>query len=171
MLTSLPLPVEPARRAAILIGLAATATIAGAWIFEWLGYLPCQLCLQQRTPYYVAMPLAALTAYVAGFGGRLARLGLVLIFLAFLYNAGLGAYHAGAEWKFWNGPSDCAAGAAPGGGSVGDFRSRLNSVRVINCTEPAIRILGLSLAGWNVLISTALAALALSGLRRPVAAR
>jgi disulfide bond formation protein DsbB len=165
MLQTSPLFDDPARRAAILIGLAAAATIIGAWIFEWLGYLPCPLCLQQRTPYYVAIPLAGLTAYVAGFGRRLASLGLALIFLAFLYNAGLGAYHAGAEWRFWSGPSDCAAGAAPSSGSVADFRARLNATRVISCTEPAIRIFGVSLAGWNVLISAGLAALALAGLR------
>src|SRR5215470_431900 len=77
--------------------------------------------------------------------------------LLFVANAGLAGYHAGAEWKLWPGPDSCAAsdaGLSTGGGLLKD----LETTHVVRCDEAALRILGLSLAGWNVLISLALAA-------------
>lgn len=146
------------RPAALLVLLAAAATVGGALIFQHvLGYVPCKLCLEQRQPYYLALPLAAMAALLPG---RLARWVLAGLALLFLASAGLGAYHAGAEWGFWPGPSDCGGGAGPGPASVNDFLKTLETTRVVSCTEAAWRFLGVSLAGWNVLISLALAGLA-----------
>jgi disulfide bond formation protein DsbB len=152
------------RRTALLIGVAAAATIGGALVFEHgLGLTPCKLCLVQRNPYYLAMALAAGATLLPV---RPARLVLVLVGLVFLVSAGLGLYHAGVEWGFWLGPSDCGgAGAAPAGGNIGAFLDQLKNTRVISCTEAAWRFLGLSLAGWNVLISLGLAGLAFWGSR------
>jgi disulfide bond formation protein DsbB len=152
-----PLPV---RHASLIILGAAAATIGGALVLQYgFGLTPCKLCLMQRHPYYLAMPLAFAAALAPR---RLARLILVLLALIFLVSAGLGAYHAGVEWGFWLGPSDCGgAGAAPSASQVGDFLNQLQTTRVISCTEAAWRFLGLSLAGWNVLISLGLAGLAL----------
>ena len=75
-------------------------------------------------------------------------------------SAGLGAYHSGVEWGFFAGPSDCGGGSGAAAGSVGDFMNQLQTTRVVSCTEAAWRFLGLSLAGWNVLISLGLAAFA-----------
>ncbi len=139
---------------------AAAATIGGAFVFEYgFGLTPCKLCLQQRLPYYAAMPLLALAALVAPIRPRSAALGLAFAALLFAGGAALGAYHAGAEWGFWAGPSDCGATGGPAAAQVGDFLSRLQTTRVVSCTEAAWRFAGLSLAGWNVLISLALAAL------------
>ena len=80
--------------------------------------------------------------------------------LIFVASAALGAYHSGVEWGLWLGPSDCGGGAASGAGNMGDFLSQLQTTRVVSCTEAAWRFMGLSLAGWNVLISLALAAFA-----------
>jgi disulfide bond formation protein DsbB len=156
--------VRPARLAALLVLVAAVATIGGALVFEHgYGYLPCKLCLQQRLPYYAAMPLALAAAFAPG---RWARLGLAGLALLFLISAGLGGYHAGVEWGFWLGPSDCGGGAATPAANVADFMKSLNQIRVVSCTEAAWRFLGLSLAGWNVLISLALAAVAAWGIAR-----
>jgi disulfide bond formation protein DsbB len=77
-----------------------------------------------------------------------------------LVGAGYGVYHAGVEWGFWEGPASCAA--ANPGAPVGDILSSLKAtVRVVPCNEAAWRFLGLSLAGYNVLIAGGLAALAL----------
>jgi disulfide bond formation protein DsbB len=147
-----------ARQAALAIALAAAATIGGALVFQHVwGYVPCKLCLEQRNPYYVAIPLALLAALAPG---RWARLGLWLLALVFVVSAGLGAYHSGVEWGLWAGPSDCGGGAGTGAGNVGDFLSQLETTRVVSCTEAAWRFLGLSLAGWNVAISLGLAAFA-----------
>jgi disulfide bond formation protein DsbB len=157
---------EP-RNAALAVLVVAAATIAGALYFEHvLGYLPCPLCLDQRIPYYVGMPVAAAAALAAYFGSRrLAGLGLVLLALIFLISVGLGVYHAGVEWHFWPGPASCAAAGGPSA-TMPDFLNRLNQVRVVSCTDAAWRLFGISLAGWNVLISLALAAIAAAAARR-----
>ncbi len=85
--------------------------------------------------------------------------GLLLLALAALGNAGLGAYHAGVEWGWWQGPTDCT-GPVGNLGSAGSLLERLNTVKVIRCDEVQWRFLGLSLAGYNVLISLLMAAIA-----------
>lgn len=146
------------RQAALAVVLGAAATIGGALVFEHvLGYVPCKLCLIQRNPYYIAMPVGLVAAFLPP---HWTRAGLWLLALIFLVSAGLGAYHSGVEWGFFIGPSDCGGGAGAGAGNVGDFLNQLENTRVVSCTEAAWRFLGLSLAGWNVLISLALAAFA-----------
>jgi disulfide bond formation protein DsbB len=156
---------EP-RVAAALVLAAAVATIGGAYVFEYaLGYVPCPLCLMQRKPYYVAMAIALAAALVPS--RTLARGGLAALALVLVVSAGLGVYHAGVEWGLWLGPSDCAGSPAPAAGSVTDFMQSLQKTRVVSCTEAAWRFLGLSLAGWNVVISLALAAFAALAAARP----
>ena len=77
----------------------------------------------------------------------------------FFGNAILAAYHAGVEWKFWPGPSDCT-GDFVKPASMEAFRKQLQNIRVVRCDEVSLRIFGLSLAGWNFLMSAGLAALA-----------
>lgn len=146
------------RQVALAVALGAAATIGGALVFEHVfGYVPCKLCLIQRNPYYLAIPLALVTAVLPS---RWGRIGLWLLAAVFIVSAGLGVYHAGVEWGFWLGPSDCGGGTGAGAGNVGDFLNQLQNTRVVSCTEAAWRFLGLSLAGWNVLISLGLAGLA-----------
>lgn len=144
-----------------VIAAAATATIAGAWIFEHLGYAPCKLCLEQRYAYYAGIPLAVIAAFLAREKPRAASVFLLLVAAAFVANAIFGVWHSGVEWGWWPGPADCApAGRAPAIGG-GGLLQQMQTTRVISCTEAAIRILGLSLAGWNAIISAALALAAL----------
>jgi disulfide bond formation protein DsbB len=146
------------RLAAGLIALAAAATIVGALAFEHVfGLAPCPLCLRQRLPYYAAIPLALLAAALPV---RWTRLALLVLALIFLVSAGLGLHHAGVEWGWWAGPSDCAGAPGPAPGGMGDFLNQLQRTRVVSCTDAAWRFLGLSLAGWNVLISLGLAVIA-----------
>ncbi len=150
-----------------IVTVVAAATIAAAWGFELIGgYVPCALCLQERIPYYVGVPvaLAALVAAAAGAPGCLTRLLLVVTAAVFAYGAYLGIYHAGAEWGFWPGPSDCAAGAAPPSRSAADLLSQIEGMRLVSCTEATWRFpagWGLSFAGWNAVASAGLAVLAL----------
>ncbi|MDB5593837.1 MAG: disulfide bond formation protein [Hyphomicrobiales bacterium] len=152
--------------AALSVLLVATATIAGAWIFEAFGYLPCELCLKQRWAYYGGIPLAALTLALAWRGPvSLARLGLALLALVFLGSTLFGVYHAGVEWAFWPGPTDCTGSIGGAAKDMSDFMSQLQTTRVVRCDAVAIRIFGLSLAGWNAVISAFMTAVALLGLR------
>ncbi|MGO4524639.1 disulfide bond formation protein B [Microvirga sp. 2MCAF35] len=146
------------RQAVLAVALGAAATVGGALVFEHVfGYVPCKLCLMQRNPYYIAIPMGLVAALLPP---RYARAGLWLLALIFVVSAGLGAYHAGVEWGFFVGPSDCGGGSGAAAGNVGDFMSQLQNTRVVSCTQAAWRFLGLSLAGWNVLISLGLAAFA-----------
>ena len=156
-------------QAALGVFILAFATIAGAWVFEWAGYAPCELCLMQRWAYYAGVPLAALVAILAARGPRgLAGAGLALLGLLFIGSMIFGAYHAGVEWGFWPGPSGCT-GALTKADSMQDFLKQLETTKVVRCDAVAIRILGLSLAGWNAVISAAMAALALIGARKALA--
>jgi disulfide bond formation protein DsbB len=156
-----------ASRAAGLILLIAAATIAGAWIFQAFGIAPCELCLSERIPYYIGVPVAALTLIVALRKSRtLMLLGFVLLFLIFAFSAGFGVYHAGVEWHFWQGPTACTGSTMTKAATMQDFMNQLRTQKVVRCDAVAIRILGLSLAGWNALISAALAITAIWGARK-----
>ena len=141
----------------------AFLTILTAHAFEQFGgYAPCPLCLQERYAYYFAVP-AALVAFFAARGENFsfARLVLVLIAIGFLLNAALGVYHAGAEWKWWPGPSTCGGGFDLSWGQGG-----IVDTPVIRCDEASWWFLGLSFAGWNVVVSAVLAAIAAFGATR-----
>jgi disulfide bond formation protein DsbB len=155
-----------ALHAALVILIVATATILGAWVFEYFGYLPCELCLKQRWAYYAGVPLAAVVTLAAWRGPRpLVIGGFALLALLWAGSAIFGAYHAGVEWGFWQGPTDCT-GALTSAPSINDFLKQLETVKVVRCDAVAIRILGLSLAGWNAVISAFMAAIAVMGMRR-----
>ena len=159
---------SPAMAAALAVGVIAAATLAGAWYFQLvLGLQPCPLCLEQRYAYYLAVPLAVLVALAAGLHAPRPVLigGLVLLALAALGNAVLGGYHAGVEWKFWAGPSDCT-GPVGNLGSAGSLLDRLDTVKVVMCDQVQWTFLGLSLAGYNVLISLLMAAIAIRGVAK-----
>jgi disulfide bond formation protein DsbB len=157
---------NPALIAAMAITAIAAATLAGAWFFELvLDIRPCPLCLEQRYAFYLAIPLGALTALAASrdVSRGLMLGGLAVLALAVLGNAVLGAYHAGVEWGFWQGPTDCS-GPVGNLGSAGTLLERLDTVKVVRCDEVQWRFLGLSLAGYNVLISLLMAAIAAWGI-------
>ena len=159
---------NPALTAALAITAVAAATLAGAWFFQLvLDIRPCPLCLEQRYAYYLAIPLGALVAVAAARDAPRAVLvaGLGILALATLGNAGLGTYHAGVEWGLWQGPTECT-GPVGNLGSAGNLLQRLDTVKVIRCDEVQWRFLGLSLAGYNVLISLLMAAIALWGVKR-----
>jgi disulfide bond formation protein DsbB len=87
--------------------------------------------------------------------------GLAIIAAGMLWNAGLGVYHAGIEWKLWAGPQECSGSLDSLGGNLMD---QLRTMSPVRCDEAAWRFLGISLAGYNALISLALAAVAAWGL-------
>ena len=146
------------------------ATILGAWGFQLIGgYMPCKLCLEERIPYYVGVPLAfvALAAALSAAAPPwIRRLALGLAAIIFIYGAYLGTYHAGAEWGWWPGPSDCGAGGAAPATNSADLLKQLNGIRIVSCTEASWRFptgWGLSFAGWNAVVSLVLAAFAAIG--------
>jgi disulfide bond formation protein DsbB len=156
---------RPAVAAAVLVAAGGAATILGAYYFEYvMGLRPCPLCLEQRIAYYVSIPLAVVVAVAAGRGAPrdVVAAGLGIIALVMLFNSGFALFHAGIEWKWWPGPQECS-GPLTDLSTGGDLLSSLTNLTIVRCDEAAWRFLGLSLAGYNVLISLALAAIAAWG--------
>jgi disulfide bond formation protein DsbB len=154
--------------AAAFIALVGLATIGGFFFFQYvLGYPPCPLCLDQRKAFYVAVPLAALLLLGAPSGAsrKVLLLGFAAIVVAMLWNTGLSAYHAGVEWKFWPGPTDCSGPINPIGTTT-DLMKSLQNIRVVRCDEAAWRLFGISLAGYDVIVSFVLALAAAFGFWR-----
>jgi disulfide bond formation protein DsbB len=157
---------EPAAAAAIAVFVLSLATLAGAWFFEYvLKLAPCPLCLMQRIPYHVIISLSLLLAIAALVRAprNLLLVGFAAIAIAAACNIVLGIYHAGVEWHWWAGPADCS-GPLTDLRTGGSLLDQLHAVHVVRCDEAAWRFLGLSLAGYNVLISLGLAMIAGFGL-------
>jgi disulfide bond formation protein DsbB len=158
---------EPQVTAAALVAIIGLLTIGGFFFFQYgLGYPPCPLCLEQRTAYYICVPLAVLLWLGGNYGAsrKVMILGFAVIAAVMLWNSGLAAYHAGVEWKFWPGPRDCS-GPISNSGSAADLLNKLQNIRIVRCDEAAWRFLGLSLAGYDVLVSLGLVAVAAWGMR------
>lgn len=159
------------REAALTVAGLAAATILGALAYEHLGgYEPCELCLRQRWAYYAGIPAALLAFVLAHKRPGIAAALLGFVGVAFVVNAGLGVHHAGVEWGWWAGPSGCSGGVQVST-DAGALADSLSDAAPVRCDEPAFRFLGLSFAGYNALISAALAGLAAIGLRRYLADR
>jgi len=161
---------ERARRpdiaAALAIFVLSFATLLGVWFFQFVLKLPpCPLCLEQRVPYYVVIPLSFLVilAALARARRKLLAAGFLIILAAMLWSAALGTYHAGVEWRFWAGPADCS-GPMTDFTTKGPLLNQLQSIQLVRCDEAAWRFLGISLAGYNVLVSLMLAGIAACGL-------
>ena len=156
--TSLPV------MAALFLG---TATIAGAWFFELvIGLAPCPMCLTQRWPYYIGLPLLVLALIMIKNNSRnIALICLAAASVLFVAGAIYGGYHSGVEWRLWEGPAACSGGQDLSS-SVGNLLQQLKTAKVVSCVDAAWRFLGLSLAGYNVIISTVIAALSIIALFR-----
>jgi disulfide bond formation protein DsbB len=144
----------------ILVFFLGLATILGAWTAQLaFNMIPCKLCLQQRVPYYVGLPIVALAIAVALYGvpSRWVRLVMAAAAVVFAVSVYLGINHAGVEWGWWPGPSDCGTtGAAGAIRTTEDLLNQLQGIHIVSCTQAAWRFLGLSFAGWNAVVSVIL---------------
>ena len=149
----------------------SAAMLAIAHAFQTFGGLaPCTLCLRQREVYWVALALAAIgsATQFTPFGARLRALICGALAVVFLAGAAVAAYHAGAEWKWWPGPTTCSGGGAAASASAMAALLQGAKVAAPRCDQAAWIWLGLSMAGWNGLISAGLCALsALAALKGP----
>jgi disulfide bond formation protein DsbB len=155
------------RRWPLVAALASAAMLATAHAFERFGgFAPCTLCYRQREVYWAALGLAFIGAAAMRFWRPgLGRWVCALLAVVFLYGAGLAAYHAGVEWKWWPGPTTCTGG---GGVTAADMADLLSGKRIRgpSCDEAAWVFLGLSMAGWNALASLGLSLASLAAALR-----
>ena len=140
----------------------SAAMLATAHAFQRFGgYDPCALCLRQREVYWGGLTIALVGLVVWKLRRTPLWLVSMLLGAAFLAGAVVSGYHAGVEWKWWPGPSACAAVSA-GAIQASDLTAILDGtarIRPPACDEASWRMLSLSMAGWNFLVSVALAAL------------
>jgi disulfide bond formation protein DsbB len=145
----------------LLALLIAASMLAVAHAFQSFGHLaPCHLCLKQREAYWAALVPAALGSGLLltrhrELGRRVTGAVLALIFA---YGAYLAAFHAGAEWHWWRAPESCASTGAKV--SLADLKALMGgaSAPPPACDVAPWRLLGLSMAGWNFLVSLGLVA-------------
>jgi disulfide bond formation protein DsbB len=150
---------DPPLSAAAIIAIVGVVTMAAVYYVQYVMLLaPCPLCLEQRMAFYVSVPLAALLWLGASHGAskKVLFLGFLVIAGFMLWNTGLASYHAGVEWKFWQGPTDCS-GNIDKIGTVGNMLNQLQRISLVRCDEAAWRFLGISMAGYDVVVSLGLA--------------
>lgn len=147
-----------------LLAHGSAALLLGALAFQhWGGLAPCVLCLWQRWPHVVAIA-AGMTGMFLIRQGRRSEAGWATLIAAaaLAVTAGIGAYHAGVEWHWWEGTAACGS-TGPVANTAEALRAQLLAAPVVRCDEIAWSLFGISMAGWNFLISGALALIGLRG--------
>jgi disulfide bond formation protein DsbB len=140
--------------AAAALAVAAVA-IASALFIESIGYEPCVLCLRQRYPYYVALPVLAAAIGFGMAGSRFAGWSRGMLQIArfcFSISFVLAGYHVGVEQGLWEGPSSCVTRALDMS-SLDAFAAQISNTMMVSCNTPTFTLLGFSLAWWNLAVS------------------
>ena len=151
---------DRARWLALLLPLGL---LGGAYASQYIGGLyPCEMCWWQRWPHFAALPLA-LGAFVVG-GQGLRKTLVLLAALAILTSGLIGGYHAGVEYGWWEGITTCSSTVAPGSGK--EVLDAILNAPLIRCDIAPWTLFGVSLAGFNFLISISGALLILLFLRK-----
>ena len=166
-MTSITAPTSNLQRnTAIFLAVAMAAVVGSALGFEHIGhYIPCKLCLEQRIPYYIGVPVMALAAVSATLRWPpvLTRLLLLAGGLLMAWSLFLAVQHSGVEWGWWEGPTDCGAVAAPADTAGKGVLDAIDAFVPPSCDKAALRVLGLSFAGWNAIARLILGVVALRG--------
>ncbi|MGQ0662257.1 MAG: disulfide bond formation protein B [Pseudomonadota bacterium] len=145
---------RPASAAAVVLG-ASLAVLGATFAFEYLGgLLPCPLCIWQRYAHGATIMAAGLALAVARPGPAVALLGLAAASL--LTGAGIAFFHVGVEEGWWQGTASCGGSQAPAA-SLEELRARLLAQPLVRCDEVAWSLFGVSMAGYNLALSLALA--------------
>ena len=136
----------------------ATASILSAYGFQYIGgYIPCDLCYEQRNPYYIGIPILLVGLFLWDrLTANLRTMFLGVAALIFAYGTWMGGYHAGVEWGWWPGPDTCT-GIGAGIADFADLQN-INETVVIPCDRAQVRFFGLSFAGLNAIVSTIITA-------------
>jgi disulfide bond formation protein DsbB len=140
-------------RAVLLAGLGSLGLLIGALLFQYVGDMaPCKMCYWQRYPHVGAIIIAGIIL-ITGIG-VFAVLGL----LSALITAGIGGFHAGVERGWWEGPQSCTSTSIDNL-STEELLAQIMSAPMVRCDEIPWQMFGLSMAGWNMVISICLAVL------------
>ena len=142
------------KKAIYLAVLVSASLLISVFAIQYIGQLaPCSLCLTQRWPHGIALALGLL-AMMPIIGAPARRFLLIMISIAFATTAGIGAYHAGIEYGWFIGPTTCSGNID--GNTIDELKRQLLAQPVVRCDEVTWSLLGISLAGYNFFISSAL---------------
>ncbi len=146
----------------VMLAMAGSAALlGGAFAFQYIGGLaPCTLCLWQRWPHAAAVIIAVLAMLL---GGRLLP---VLGALAAATTAGIAAFHVGVEQKWWEGLTSCTAGSIEGISTADLLNPDVIVAAPVRCDAIAWQLMGVSMAGWNMILSVMLVGIWLLAARR-----
>ena len=140
--------------------LISAALLAGAFLFEYVGDMaPCRLCIWQRWAHAGVIVCALASLFLGRAGIMSLRAGLLVTAAAGLASIGIAGYHAGVEWQLWAGPAGCTA-ALNANLAAADLVDSLLATPVVRCDDVPWSLFGLSMAGWNMLISVDIVAVA-----------
>ncbi len=148
------MPGDGLSRARLLALAVPLALMAGALGSQYLGGLyPCEMCHWQRWPHYGAIGVAALSFLVPARGARRALVLLAALLIA--ASGAIGVFHAGVEYGWWEGITGCTTTFGSSVGSPEDFLKRIMNAPLIRCDVAQWTLFGISLAGWNAIVSLA----------------
>ncbi len=163
MATAQRLPVPSQLGLIALLG--SGVMIGGAFFFQYvMGFAPCEMCHWQRWPHFLAMA-AGLAAFASSSRPRLATTFVVIAIAAIAVSSAIGIFHAGVEYRWWQGPQSCT-GTVPTGLSPEDLKKYLFGAKMVRCDAVVWSLFGISMAGWNAILSAILAAGLASSLAR-----
>lgn len=145
------------RYLAAAIALASAGILSMAYISQYgFGLKPCILCLYQRGPYALNIVLGMLAVLASFRYPRLTRLIIYITALSFLTGAVIAGFHVGVEQEWWKGLPSCGGDIVPQHASIEELRRSLEGQKIVRCDKPAFVLFGISMAGYNFLISLAL---------------
>lgn len=129
--------------------------LVGAWIFQYgFGYAPCQMCYWQRYAHMAVIAASLGLLFISRMAGLSPRIGALILVVLLLGSAGLGAFHAGVEMGLWDGPQSCSGGGQTITIDPNDPLAALDQrIKAPSCDDVAWSLFGISMAGWNALIS------------------
>ncbi len=137
------------QKTALLAAAGSAGMLGGAFAFQYIGDMaPCKMCIWQRWPHGIAIALGIVIYFYSS------RIVALLGGLTVLTGAGIAFFHAGVEQKWWEGPSSCTGSGLSMGDNLLDMSAAVNIVR---CDEIPWEMFGISMAGWNGIISVVLA--------------
>lgn len=154
------------RLAPVALLAGSALLLLGALAFQYIGGLrPCVLCIYQRWPHGIVIALGVI-GLMPGLDPTARRALVVLMGMVLIAGAGIALYHVGVEQKIFAGTESCVGGSISSAATLAEARARLLNAPVVRCDEIAWSMLGISMAGYNALIS-----LLMGGFAGAVAAR
>lgn len=152
-----------ARTAAQVLLFSSIAVLGAAYIFEYgFGYEPCKLCLYQRLPWWIGIGIGSVAL---NYKKRVHLMVMLTLLggLVLLVGAGIAGYHVGVEFKWWEGPTSCSGAVGSAEMTLEELKAAVMSAAPVRCDDIPWSLFGISMAGYNFLLSLGLGLFVIHG--------